>query len=337
MQTSLRLIAYGPDGYSELELSALAELDEARKDYPCAWLDIAGFNPEEIGEMLVSQHGVHRLAVADLSNPRQRPKAEDFGDHVFITTRMVEPLPDNEFHIEPFYMWLFDDLIITVQSTPFDCLDRIRLRIRQGGQKVRIKPVDYLLYQLLDGVVQGYFPILEDIGDRLDELEDGIVAKPNPSHLSAVHREKVQLLELRRSIWPQRELVLALSRDELAAIRNENRAYFRDTYDHVVQAIDLTEYSREICGDLADLYMGSMSNRMNDVMKVLTMISTVFIPLSFIAGVYGMNFDPQSSPYNMPELSAYWGYPAVLGVMGAVGLGLLYLFWRWGWLTGDRR
>ncbi len=332
MTVELRLMAYGPEDYFEGTVTSFEEVQGYRSKFPCIWLDIAGDVASLDVNQLMDRFGLHRLALADLNNPHQRPKVEDFVENLFVTTRMAEPVEEGEFHIEPYYMWLLPGMLLSIQHTPNDCLERLRAKVRAGDHKVRTKAIDYLLYLMLDGVVQGYFPILEAIGDDLDEVEDAIISQPARSQIARIHHRKGELLQIRKSIWPQRELLLALSRDQLSQLTDENRPYFRDTFDHVVQVIDLTETNREICGDLADLYMGSMSNRLNDVMKVLTMISTIFIPLSFIAGIYGMNFNTEKSPWNMPELNHPFGYPLVLGGMLTVGIGLLVLFRRWGWI-----
>lgn len=329
-------MAYGPDQLEELSLSTLAEAVPFLERFPCVWVDIAGHTDDAMRAELSDLFGCHRLSLADLDNLEQRPKAEDFQKNVFVVTRMVEATGPLAFQIEPYYMWVSERLLLSVQPTPHDCLERLRERLRRGEVKLRTRTVDYLLYTVLDSIVQAYFPVLESIGDDLDILEDALIEKPNPTTRNHIHERKRQLLDLRRAIWPQRELLLALAREDLDSIRPEIRPYFRDTYDHVVQVIDIVEVSREVCADLVDLYMSSMSQRMNEIMKVLTIISTIFIPLSFVAGVYGMNFDPKASRWNMPELNWPFGYPFALAIMFLVATGLLGLFWRWGWFRSER-
>ena len=191
---------------------------------------------------------------------------------------------------------------------------------------------EYLAYALLDSVVDAFFPILEEYGERLDRLEDEVFAQPDERAISHIHCLKRDLRTLRRAIWPLREEINTLARSHSALIDAETGIYLRDCYDHTVQIVDLVETYRELCADLTDLYLSNLSNRLNEVMKVLTVIATVFMPVSFIAGVYGMNFNPSASPLNMPEVNWYWGYPFALGLMAAVGAAMVYFFYRLGWL-----
>jgi magnesium transporter len=194
----------------------------------------------------------------------------------------------------------------------------------------------YLAYAILDAVIDHYFPVLEAYGERLESLEDRIVAEPDRAVVAEIHEVKRELLHLRRAIWPQREALNSLVRDEIPHISEETRLYFRDCYDHAVRIIDLVETYREVCSDLMDLYLSSISNRMNEIMKVLTVISTLFIPLTFIVGVYGMNFNT-AFPWNMPELNWRYGYPACLALMLIIAIGQLIFFYRKGWIGSQRR
>jgi magnesium transporter len=187
------------------------------------------------------------------------------------------------------------------------------------------------MYALLDAVIDGFFPVLEDYGEAIEDLEDEVVAKPTRQTLEKIHKLKRDLLMLRRAIWPQRDAINALIRDGSDLISDDVRVYLRDCYDHAVQVLDMVETYRELASSLMDVYLSSVSNRMNEVMKLLTVISTIFIPLTFIAGVYGMNFNPERSPWNMPELNWYFGYPLCWGVMLAIASSLIYYFYRKGW------
>ena len=205
-------------------------------------------------------------------------------------------------------------------------------RIRKSNGRIRERGADYLAYSLLDAVVDHYFPLLEGFGERLEALEDAVVANPSRSLIGDVHRTRRDLLNLRRALWPQREALNQLVRDASPLITDETRLYLRDCYDHTIQLLDLLESFREVAAGMMDVYLSSASFRMNEIMKVLTIIATIFIPLTFIAGVYGMNFDPDVSPLNMPELRWKYGYPASLAIMAAVAGGLLFYFRKKDWL-----
>jgi magnesium transporter len=220
----------------------------------------------------------------------------------------------------------------TLQEHPGDCFEAVRDRIRHGKGKIRVRGSDYLAYALMDAAVDQYFPVLDDAGLALDSLEDQVFVQPTPEALARIHSLKRSLVSLRKAIWPYREMLNGLMRDAGSIFADETQPFLRDCYDHVVRLIDLVEAQREVTSDLQNMYLSTVSNRMNEVMKVLTIIATVFIPLSFIAGVYGMNFDPNASRWNMPELGWALGYPAALMLMGLVAGGLLVFVWRKGWL-----
>ena len=242
-------------------------------------------------------------------------------------------LKEDELEIEQISFFLSGNYVITLQELPGDSFEKVRERIRQNQSgQIRKAGADYLLYALVDALIDEFFPVLESYGERIEELEDEVVAASrSPRRSRQVHRIKRDLLDLRRIAWPEREVISSLQREEAHLVRQETRVFLRDCYDHAVQVIDMIETYRDLAGGLLDVYLSSTSNRLNEVMKVLTIISTIFIPLNFIAGVYGMNFDRQASPLNMPELGWYFGYPAVLTVMAVTG-GLLALYFkRKGW------
>jgi magnesium transporter len=222
--------------------------------------------------------------------------------------------------------------VLTFQEHPGDCLDPVRDRIRKATGRIRTQGPDYLVYAILDTVIDSYFPILEEFGERLEALEEDVLRNPGPEVVSRIYAAKRDLLALRRAVWPQRESVNWLSREPCAIIQENTRLYFRDSCDHIAQIMDMVETFRELALGLVEGYQSSMSNRMNEVMKVLTIIATIFIPLGFLAGVWGMNFNAEKSFWNMPLLSQPWGYRFALGLMLAIGLTMLALFWRKGWL-----
>ncbi|MEO0770490.1 MAG: magnesium/cobalt transporter CorA, partial [Cyanobacteria bacterium J06649_4] len=284
---------------------------------------------------------LHPLVLEDVVNVPQRPKIEYYGDQLLIITRMVMPdrnagEGDNRFTSEQLSFVLGKNYLLTVQEEPEqDCLDPVRNRIRTGQGAIRSEGADYLAYALLDAVIDSYFPVLEEYGEYIESLEDEVIFNPTQQTVQKIYRARRELMSLRRAIWPQRNALSQLVRDQNGLIRTEVRVYLQDCYDHVVQVLDIVETYRELTANLMDVYLSSVSNRMNEVMKTLTVISSIFIPLTFIVGVYGMNFDPTVSPFNMPELEAYWGYPICWGVMIAITLSLSYYFWRKGWFENS--
>ncbi|MBI3300790.1 MAG: magnesium/cobalt transporter CorA, partial [Deltaproteobacteria bacterium] len=276
--------------------------------WPVTWVDVEGLGDVETIRTLGEIFGLHRLALEDVINVHQRAKVEQYGEHHFIVTRMVRL--GEHLETEQLSLFLGKNFVLTFQEGhPGDCLDLIRERIRQKRGRIRDAGLDYLAYALLDAVVDCYFPILEEYGERLETLEDEILTRPHNGAVARIHEIKRNLLTLRRAIWPQRETFNTLLREEMPLVTDETRLYLRDCYDHTTQIIDLIETYRELGSDLIDVYLSSVSNRTNEIMRVLTVIATIFIPLTFLVGVYGMNFNPASSPWNMPELNWYWGYP----------------------------
>lgn len=325
------VIDYGPDHLDEKEIKSVEELKAYRDTPTNTWINVDGLHDVAFLEGLGALFGFHPLALEDVLNYGQRPKLEDYGDYHFLVMKSLL-LKDDELQVEQISFFLSGNYIVTLQEVPGDSFEAVRERIRQnkGGQIRKLGP-DYLLYALVDALMDEFFPVLERYGERIEELEDEVVLRPSPATLGQVHRIKRDLLELRRTAWPEREVISSLQREEAHLIRPETRVFLRDCYDHAVQVIDMIETYRDLASGMLDVYLSSTSNRLNEVMKVLTIISTIFIPLNFIAGVYGMNFDRQASPLNMPELGWYYGYPAVLTLMAVTG-GLLALYFkRKGW------
>jgi len=274
--------------------------------------------------------GLHRLALEDVLNVHQRPKVEEFEQHLFVVARMLDD--ERRAESEQLALFLGEGFLLTFQERPGDCFEPVRARLRLGKGRIREAGADYLAYALIDAVIDRYFPALESYGEEIEELEEQVIAGPEPGQVSRLHVLKRELLGLRRAVWPTRDMVSALIREDTPFIGEATRVYLRDCYDHAVQLMDLVETYREIVSGLLDVYLSSMSARLNEVMKMLTIIATIFIPLSFVASLYGMNFDPTASPWNMPELGAYFGYPIAIGVMVAIAVALLAYF-RWkGWL-----
>ncbi len=326
----VRVISFGPGDVVEEEFDDLGSLADLVGRRAVTWVDVQGLGDAETIKGLGEIFQLHPLALEDVVNTHQRPKLEDYGHHLFLVARMLQS--EGRADTEQVSLFLGKNFVLTFQEKPGDCLEPIRKRIRNGKGRVRDSGADYLAYALLDAVVDAYFPILEQYGEWLDTVDDEVSAHATRETVGQIHILRGDLLLLRRAIWPLRDVVGELRRESHPLISEETRVYLRDCHDHTIQVIELLGTYREMCSDLREYYLSTVSNRMNEVMKVLTVIATIFIPLSFIAGVYGMNFDPSVSPWNMPELRWHYGYPFALGLMAAVTLGLLYFFWRRGWL-----
>jgi magnesium transporter len=327
----IRVIAYGPDACTEQTVESPALVRAFLQAWPVTWVNVEGLGDATVIRQLGDLFGLHRLALEDVINVHQRAKVEQYGDHHFIVTRMVRL--GERLETEQVSLFLGRNFVLTFQEgLPGDCLEPVRDRLRQGHGRIREAGADYLAYALLDAVIDSYFPVLEEYGERLETLEQELITRPVPGLIPPIHDIKRALLALRRALWPQREALNVLLRDELPLITPETRLHLRDCYDHTVQLIDLMETYRELSSDLMEMYLSSVSNRTNEIMRVLTIIATLFIPLTFLAGIYGMNFDPEVSPWNMPELKWYWGYPFALAVMALVAISQLLFFRRRGWL-----
>ena len=298
-----------------------------------SWVELLGFGNKETWRQMGEVFNLHLIAQEDIVNVPQRPKVVDYEDHLLIIAWMVMLHPKSEdFHKEQVSFILGKHYLLTVQEEPdYDCFDPVRDRIRKGKGIIRKHGADYLAYTLLDSIIDGFFPVLEVYGERIEELEDEVVARPTRKTLEKIYKIRRDLLTLRRAIWPQRDAINVLIRDSSHLISPEVRIYLRDCYDHTVQVMDMVETYRELSSGLMDVYLSSMGNKMNEIMKLLTVMSSIFIPLTFVAGIYGMNFNTEKSPLNMPELNWYLGYPLCLGLMAAIASGLVYFFWRRGW------
>ena len=317
------IIAYGPEGCHEEPDADLAAVLPLTEQWPVVWVNVDGLGDEDVLRRLAEMFTIHPLALADVTNVPQRPKVEQYAGAVFLVTHMLS-LGDGPLD-EQLSLFATPRAVITFQERPGDCLDPVRSRIRQGAGRIRSAGPDYLAYAILDAVIDHYFPVLEAFGERLEILEDTVLAQTDTEVVMRVRQAKRDLLTLRRIAWPQRDVVNALLRDDVPLIQAETRTYLRDCYDHITRAIDTLETCRELASDLMAVHLSIVSNQMNNVMKTLAVIATIFIPLTFVAGVYGMNFE------RMPELKWPWGYPAILAVMGLVGAAMLLYFRRKKW------
>jgi len=335
------LISFDESFFEELELKTYPELLHRVKARPEArhWIDIRGYGDQAMLEQLSQDFGLHPLQMEDVINDYQRPKVDEFGaNRLFIISRMLRW--SNETHcLDDAQLSIFTgaNYVLTLQSDYDDCLDPLRERIRAGRGIIRSRPTMYMAYAIIDVVLDFYFPVMSEIGNYTDQLEQQILLEPSKQSLSDILSLKSELIKLRRITWPERDKLNELLRLDENYIPVELRAYFRDAYDHVVQLIDLVDNQKEVTSSLVELYMSTVSNRMNEIMKVLTIISTIFIPLSFIVGLYGMNFaheNPETGriyPWSMPELYQPYAYPLLIGLMAILILFQLYFFYRKGW------
>ncbi|MFH1265097.1 MAG: magnesium/cobalt transporter CorA [Planctomycetota bacterium] len=326
----VRVIRYGPDNLEEKEVADLDSVGKLVDRQSVTWVDVQGLGDAATITRLGEIFNLHPLALEDVVNTHQRAKVEEYGEHLFIVARMLTG--GEQLNAEQVSVFIGANFVLTFQEKPEDCLDPVRKRLRKSGGRIRQLGADYLAYALLDAIVDAYFPVLEQYGEALDRLDDEISTRPSPGTVARIHQMRGDLLLLRRAIWPLRDDVGELLRAENPLVSQETRLFLRDCYDHTFQIIDLVDTCREMCADLREYYLSTVNNRMSEIMKLLTIMATIFIPLSFIAGVYGMNFDPDASPLNMPELRWTFGYPLALGLMAGVAGSQLLYFWRRGWL-----
>ncbi|MFK0734602.1 MAG: magnesium/cobalt transporter CorA [Gloeotrichia echinulata GP01] len=332
---TILLIDYNPTNFIRIQIETPEECVSYLESESVSWVDVQGLGNQDILQRLGKVFNLHPLVLEDVVNMSERPKIEDYEEQLLIIARMVVPKERTfGFYSEQVSLVLSKNYLLTVQEEPeHDCFEGVRARIEKGKGTIRKQGTDYLAYALLDSIVDGFFPVLERYGEQIEDLEEEVIVRPTEKTLQKIHQIKRELLQLRRAIWPQRDAINALIRDGSDLITEEVRIYLRDCYDHAVQVMDMVETYRELASGLMDVYLSAVSNKMNEIMKLLTVVSSIFIPLTFVAGVYGMNFNTEKSPYNMPELNWYWGYPICLGVMVGIALGLLLFFWQRGWLS----
>lgn len=328
---TITAFAYGQSSCEKIEIQDLETLPALLQRHAVTWINVDGLGDAAVIQRLGQMFKLHPLALEDAVNVHQRPKAEEYPGHLFLVARFIH-LNDNVAS-EQISFFLGKNFVLTFQEEthPGDPFDPIRARLLSEKDVFGQHGSDYLAYRLLDALVDSYFPVLEYYGEKIDDIEANLLDNHHRVHLTSIHAIKQDLLQLRRALWPSRDMLYSLLRDKQELIAESTRVYFRDVYDHSVQLVDLLEIYRELGSDLRDLYLSSMSHRMNEIMKVLTIISTLFIPLTFIAGVYGMNFDTKL-PGNMPELEQPYGYVITLGVMGLITLLMLMYFVKKGWI-----
>jgi magnesium transporter len=338
MHPEIQALAYSAASFAEITPAALPDLAAPVLAPAVRWINVDGLGDIPTLRHIGTMFGLHPLALEDIVNLHQRPKVEAYEGYLFIVLRMpvsvpsIPPSSAPRLETEQVTMALGPDFVVTFQERPGDSFEPVRHRLRSPGGQIRQRGPDYLAYALIDA----FFPILEDYGEQVEALEDDVIAHPGNRQIARIHELKRNLLTARRALWPLRDMLNALLREETPLIDPQTRIYLRDCHDHAIQLIDLVETYREICSGLVEIHLSSVSNRMNEIMKVLTIIATIFIPLTFIVGVYGMNFDPAAGPLSMPELGWRYGYPAVLLLMTLIAAGLLIWFRRKGWIGRGR-
>lgn len=320
------VIDYTSTGFNEQKNVSVRRCRDTAKTAGVTWINVNGIHDVGLIEALGKCLNLHPLTMEDIVNTSQRPKAEVFPDYIFVVLKMISfNEARRQVEMEHVSLILGANFVVSFQEDEGDLFDAVRTRIRSAKGRIRSMGADYLAYALMDAVVDHYFLTVERIGDHIEDFDDRILADPRPEDLQEIHLLKRDILGLRKAVWPLREEVSTLEKTESPLIRSETRVFLRDLYDHTIQVIDMVETFRDILGGMHDTYLSSLSNRMNEVMKVLTVIATLFIPLTFIAGVYGMNFE------YMPELKWRWGYGLVWGVMLAVGMGMVCYFRKKKW------
>lgn len=333
--SKISVTCYDAKGITEHKDCSVSKVRELVGQKKVTWVDIVGLGSPELFGKIGELFAIHRLAMSDVAHTPQRPKLENFSEHLFLIVQAKMEGQRSETGQISFF--LGKNFVISWQEFPGRGFPAVRERLQDQNRALRKAGPDYLLYALLDAVIDAYFPCLMNTGDELDRLEEQIYDRAESRVIVQLHNVRRTVRHLRSILWPLREAVSGLMADHEDLISDEVKIYLRDCNDHTYQLLDTLEIYRETCSDLRDYYATEVSNRMNEVMKVLTIISTIFIPLGFIAGVYGMNFDTEISSLNMPETRWRWGYPAVLGLMAMVTIGQLLFFRRKGWLGGSSK
>ncbi|WP_138430128.1 magnesium/cobalt transporter CorA [Fodinibius saliphilus] len=323
---------YDADHYEEFIIdnieNALPYLDSSTK----TWIRTQGLHDIEKLKSIWNFFGLHPLIQEDIVNTSQRPKFEIYDNCIFFVLRLLTYSEDHQnIQTEQISIVLGSDFILSFQETDTNHFKPVRKRMAEKKSRIRSHNVDYLAYALIDTVVDNYFNVIENIASEIETLEEQLLEEPEDQLLEDIHKKRREIIHIRKTVWPLRDAINSIIRDDSKFIEDNTKLYLRDVYDHTIQVIDTIENYRDMILGLHDMYMSYTSNKMNEVMKVLTVIATIFIPLTFIAGIYGMNFDPQVSPYNMPELSWYWGYPASLSLMVASAVVMIFYFKHKGW------
>ena len=323
----ITIMDYDETNFQEKEIKTIEECLLFKDKPTVTWINIDGLHQIEILEKIGECYGLHPLVLEDILNTDQRPKMEDYSNYIYIVLKMLDQgNKSNEIATEQISLILGPNFVFSFQEKEGDVFDPIRERIRNGKGRIRKMGGDYLSYALLDSIVDNYFIILEKLSEKIEYLEEKLITRPTPETLQTIHHIKREMIFLRKAIWPLREVIGGLERNESSLIKESTKIYLRDIYDHTIQTIDTIETFRDMVSGMLDIYLSSVSNRLNSVMKVLTIIATIFMPLTFLAGIYGMNFK------YMPELEWGWGYPVLWLIMIGIGIFMLAYFKKKNWL-----
>ena len=326
-KVKITVIDYDEKNFWEKDVKTVEECFPFKDKPTVTWINIDGIHDVEIIEKIGKHFGVHPLLLEDIMNSEQRPKMEDFEEYIFIVLKMLRyDEKQDEIKSEQVSLILGSNFIVSFQEMEGDVFNLVRERIRNEKGRIRKMKADYLAYTLIDAVIDNYFIILEKTGEKIGDMEDELVTNPTPGTLQTIHNLKREMIFLRKSVWPLREVINGMQKAESPLIKESTGIYLRDVYDHTIQVIDTIETFRDMISGMLDIYLSSISNKMNEVMKVLTIIATIFIPLTFVAGLYGMNFK------YMPELEWHFGYFAILLLMIIIGISMVFYFRRKKWL-----
>lgn len=325
-QPTIRIIRYTAAEFFDNTVDTLDQIRDERAKEGIAWIDIQGLGDENLIREVGEEFGIHMLALEDVVNVPQRPKTETFDQHQLYISRMVSVEEDQHLEVEQVSIFFGEGFVLTFQERFGDVLDPVRRRIRNQKGIIRASDSDYLAYAIIDTIIDGYYPVLEQYGEHLEQLETSVVANSTPQMLEQINKIKRNLLILRRGIWPQRDAINTLIRDDCPFVSEGTKVFFRDSYDHCIQVADVLETFRETAGSLFSTYLSAIGNKQNEVMRMLTIMSSIFIPLTFMAGIYGMNFT------DMPELKYRSGYPILIAVMLVTAIAMLFYFKHLGWI-----
>lgn len=326
-EVSITVMDYDEGSFIEKVLKTSDECLVFRNKPTVTWINVDGLNQVDVIRKMGECYGFHPLVLEDILNTNQRPKLEDYGDYDYIVVKMLHSEKITEVVPEQISFILGSNFVFSFQEgIKGDVFDPIRQRIRTGKGRIRSMGADYLMYSLIDAIVDNYFVVLEEVGEQIERLEEEVEINPQRRTLNSIHQLKREMIFLRKAVWPLREVAAALERGESPLIKDTTRVYMRDIYDHIIQVMDIIETYRDMLSGMFDIYLSSISNRLNEVMKFLTVIGTIFLPLTFIVGLYGMNFQ------NMPELKWEWGYYAVLVLMGVITFAMMIFFRKKKWL-----
>ncbi|MDX1586164.1 MAG: magnesium/cobalt transporter CorA [Balneolaceae bacterium] len=333
-EVSITIHDYSEEHIDSIEITEIEECKPYLENPSKTWISVKGLHDIEKLQSIWSYFNLHPLVQEDILNTSQRPKVEEYEDNIFFVLRMMHYTKEEPVILESeqISIVLGENYVLSFQESDMPHFTPVLERLKVVGTRLRRFGPDYLTYAIIDNIVDYYFGVLNELGDRLEETEEVLMDNPTQDTLHHIHTLRREAIFFRKGVWPLRDVINSVIRDDSQFIHDSIKVYLRDVYDHMVQIIDNIDNYRDMILGMHDMYMSQVSNKMNEVMKVLTIIATIFIPITFIAGVYGMNFDPGASPYNMPELSWYWGYPAAWASMIIVAAIMVYYFKRKEWL-----